>query len=117
MHHSQQDFKKGLSMDIDKLDGFVSKVKSAKSPRWASRKMLVTVGLIGGLIWLFKGSLGTILWQITILAGLWLVCTTVTDVFEKHYQHKLKEKLIDEMTKNGQEDLTKEEADIINGIQ
>jgi hypothetical protein len=112
MHRSQRDFKKGenMSIDINKMESFLQKVKETKSPRWASRKMLVTLSLIGGLVWLFKGSLSTILWQVTLLAGLWLVCTTVTDLAEKHYGFKMRSELLKELAKDG---LTKEEAEIV----
>ena len=102
-----------MSMDLEKMESFVNQVKGMKQPRWASRKMLVTVGIIGAMVWLFKGSLATILWQVTLLAGLWVLCTTATDMMEKHCATQVKVKLIEELSKNG---LTKEEAEVIEKV-
>lgn len=99
-----------MSIDIEKMESFVSQVKGMKSPRWASRKMLVTVAAVGALIWLFKGSLATILWQVTALIGLWLLCTTATDIAEKHYQNQVKIKVLENLSKDG---LTKEEVEVV----
>jgi hypothetical protein len=101
----------GAIMDISKLESFVSQVKSMQTPRWASRKMLITLSIIGAMIWLVKGAIATILWQVTLLAGLWLLCTTATDIVEKHYNSQFKNKLLDVMAKDG---LSKDELDTLN---
>jgi hypothetical protein len=110
--HSLRDFNKGknMSIDIEKMESFVSQVKGMKAPRWGSRKMLVTMAAVGALIWFFKGSLATILWQVTALIGLWLLCTTATDIAEKHYQSQVKIKVLENLSKDG---LTKEEVEVV----
>lgn len=95
------------------MDSFIKNVKEMKAPRWTSRKMLVTLALIGAMVWLFKGSLATILWQVTALAGLWLLCTTLTDLADKHYNYKMKSDLLKELAKDG---LTKEEAEVVEKV-
>jgi hypothetical protein len=65
------------------------------------------------MVWLFRGSLGTILWQATALTGLWLLCTTATDIVEKKYQSEFKGKLLETLAKDG---LTKEEVEIIEKV-
>jgi hypothetical protein len=99
-----------MSIDINKMQNFLSSVKSLQPKKWTSRKLWVMVAMVAGLIWLFKANLALILWQLTIIVGLWLVCTTVTDIFADNNRTKIKEKLIEDLSKDG---LTKEEAEII----
>jgi hypothetical protein len=98
-------------MDIEKAQKVIDQIKSLESPRWASSKLWVTVGLIGGLIWLFNTTLHLVLWPVTILAGVWLACRTVESVFEGLNKRKIKEALIKEAAKDG---LTAEEITVIN---
>jgi hypothetical protein len=104
-----------MDIDLTKIEKFIKDMKSSKTSKWASRKMIVTVAVICGLIWISKGSLSldSIILQVTSLAALWLVCTTVTDVFEKKYQTAYKIELTKNFGKNG---LTKEEVEIVEKV-
>lgn len=93
-------------MDLEKTQKVINDIKSLDSPRWASSKLWVTVGLIGGLIWLFNATLTLILWPVTILAGMWLVCRTAEGMLEGYNKRKVKEALIASAGKDG---LTPEE--------
>jgi len=97
-------------MDLEKTQKVINDIKSLESPRWASSKLWVTVGLIGGLIWLFNTALHLILWPVTILAGLWLVCRTTEGIIEGYNKRKIKEALIASAGKDG---LTVEEITAI----
>lgn len=99
------------SVDISKLNSFVSQAKSLASPQWTSRKFLVTVALVGTLLFLCKGAILAIIWPVTVLAGLWLVCTTVTDVYDKKCQKDFKSELLAALAKAG---LTPEEITVLD---
>lgn len=101
-----------MDLDISKLQSVMEQAKSLQTPRWASRKMLVTVGVVAVMIWFFKGALATILWQVFGLVALWLLCTTATDIHDKHCATKFKMKLIEELNKDGE--LTPAEVEILN---
>ena len=88
-------------MDLEKTQKVLNDIKSLDSPRWASSKLWVTVGLIGGLIWLFNTALHLILWPVTILAGGWLLCRTAEGMLEGYNKRKIKEALIAGASKDG----------------
>jgi hypothetical protein len=97
-------FKKGKNMDIDKLQKMIADVKSVESPRWSSSKLWVTVGLIGGLIWLANSAIQTIIWPITILASIWLISRTIEGIFEGKNKTEVKKAIA-----KSNKDLTEEE--------
>lgn len=99
-----------MSIDLEKMHDFINKVKEGE-PKWLSRKLLVTVALIVGMFWMFSANAALILWQVTILSGLWLACTTVMDWKNAECKQRTKEKMIDCMCADGA--ITKEEAEVI----
>jgi hypothetical protein len=97
-------------MDLNKTQKVLNDIKSLDVPRWSSSKLWVTVGLIGGLIWLFNSALQLVIWPITILAGGWLVCRTIEGIVENYNKRKVKEIIIASASKNG---LTSDEIETI----
>lgn len=96
-------------MDIDKLQKVITDVKSFESPRWASSKLWITVGVIGGLIWLCNAAIQQVIWPVTILAGLWLVCRTVEGIMEGRNKVEVRKAIIKEQGK----DLSDEEMTVL----
>lgn len=96
-------------MDIDKMQKIISDVKSFESPRWTSSKLWVMVAVIGGLIWLCNAAIQTIIWPITALVGVWLICRTVEGVFEGLNKVEVKKAIIKEQGT----DLTSEEMEVL----
>lgn len=109
-YRSAHTSKKGeYNMDIDKLQKIVSDVKSFDSPRWTSSKLWVTVSVIGGLIWLCNAAIQTIIWPVTILAGVWLISRTIEGVFEGINKVEVKKAIIKEQGK----DLSEQEMEVL----
>jgi hypothetical protein len=63
---------------------------------------------------MFSASLTLILWQVTLLAGVWLICTTATDIVAVVSKQKTKEKLIEVMSSDGV--ISQSEAEVIEKI-
>ncbi len=101
-------------MDIDKMQSFVSQVKSMDIPRWSSRKLWLTIGSVGGLIYLFQAMLPMIIWPVTILVGLYLIISYLENKDASNAKLEIKKALIESMTKDGE--ITPEEAEVINRV-
>jgi len=101
-------------MDIEKMQSFVSQVKSMDIPRWSSRKLWLTIGSVGALIYLFQTALPLIIWPVTILVAIYLVISYLENKDASNAKLELKKELIASMSKDGQ--ITEEEAELINKV-
>jgi CBS domain containing-hemolysin-like protein len=101
-------------MDLEKLQNFVSQVKSLEQPRFTSRKLWLTIAAIGGFIYLFQTSLSLIVWPVTILAGLYLIINYLENRDTTYAKLEIKKALIESMNKDGE--ITEDESKIINSI-
>ena len=99
-------------MDIEKMQQFVSQVKSMDIPRWTSRKLWLTIGAVGTFIWLFQTTLNVVVWPVTILVGLYLIISYLENRDASKAKLELKKELIKCMCSDGT--ISPEEADVIN---
>ena len=97
-------------MDLNSLQEALNSLKKIEQPKWLSRKLLVTVGVVIFLMWFGRDNISTILLNLTILTGVWLICTTVVDIVTLKTQSKINEKIVDALGKDG---LTQKELDAI----
>jgi len=101
-------------MDINKMQSFISQVKSLENSPWTSRKLWITIASIGALVYLFQATLPLIIWPVTIISAVYLICSTVENKIVLDAKTKTKLKLIEVMSKDGQ--ITPEEAEVINKV-
>lgn len=101
-------------MDLEKMQSFVSQVKSLEVSKWTSRKLWLTIGSVGGFIYLFQTSLPLIIWPVTILVGIYLIVSYLENRDTTYAKLEIKKALIDSMTKDGQ--ITEDESKIINSM-
>jgi cell division protein FtsB len=97
-------------MDLNSLQEALNSLKKIEQPKWLSRKLLVTVGVVIFLMWFGRDNISTILLNLTILTVVWLICTTVVDIVTLKTQSKINEKIVDALGKDG---LTQKELDAI----
>jgi hypothetical protein len=83
-----------------------------KSSGWLSRKMLVTLGIVAGVLWLGRGNLTQAIQSIVSIVVVWLIAQTVQDVVHSFCDAYVRGKLIDGAAKDG---LTTDEVREITG--
>lgn len=83
-----------------------------KSSGWLSRKMLVTLAVVAGVLWLGRGNLMQTIQSIVHIVIIWLVVQTVQDVVHSICDAYVRGKLIDGAAKDG---LSKDEMDSLGG--
>lgn len=115
IYQYQRDFKKEIimssSIDFKKMQDFLDKVKSStNSSGWKSRKLWITIATVTALLFLFKATLTLVLWQVTVLIGLYIVTQAAVDVAATIAKARVKVVLIESLSKDG---LTSEEVDLI----
>lgn len=99
------------SIDFTKMQDFFDKVKSSSnSSGWKSRKLWITIATVAALLFLFKATLTLVLWQVTVLIGLYIVTQAAVDIASTIAKAKVKVVLIEKLSKDG---LTPEEVSII----
>ena len=103
-----------MNTDLDKMQNFLTQVKSFELPRWASRKLLLSIGLISALFILFYASLSTIVWPVTILAAVYMLTNVAETKISSDAKLAVKLKLIESMAKDGE--ITPQEAAVINQV-
>lgn len=101
-------------MDIDKMQTFVSQVKSMEIPRWSSRKLWITISAVGLLFYMFQTTLNVILWPLTILIGIYLIISYLESRDSIKAKLELKKELLKCMCSDGT--ISKEESEIIDRI-
>lgn len=101
-------------MDIEKMQSFVSQVKSLEPSRLTSRKLWITVGSVGILVYLFQTMLPLIVYPVTILIGLYLIVSYLENRDTIKAKTEIKKALIESMTKDGQ--ITPEEMELIEKV-
>ncbi len=102
-------------MDIEKMQSFVSQVKELEPSRWTSRKLWLTIACIGAMIYLFQTMLSLIIWPVTIISAIYLLCSTYESKIATEEKTKVKLKLIEVMSKDNM--ITPDEASIINKVK
>lgn len=103
-----------ITTDIEKLQGFMKEVQSFNLPRWTSRKLWISIALIGALVFLFYTSLSTIVWPVTVIACVYMLTSVYETKISTEAKTEIKQKLIDAMLKSGP--ITPDEANIINQV-
>lgn len=101
-------------MDLNSLQSALDSLKKIEQPKWLSRKLLVTVGVVIFLMWFGRDNISLILLNLTIITVVWLICTTVVDIITLKSQSKINEKIVDALSKDG---LTKEELKEITKLR
>ena len=101
-------------MDLEKMQSFVSQVKSLEPSRLTSRKLWITIGSVGVLCYLFSTMLPLIVWPVTILVGVYLIVSYLESRDTIKAKTEIKKALIESMTKDGE--ITEDESKIINSI-
>lgn len=101
-------------MNLESLQDTLNSIKKLEQPKWLSRKLLVTVGILIFLIWIGRDNISAIIWCLTSITLVWLVCTTVVDIFTIRSNQKINEKIVDALSKDG---LTTEEIKEIQEIR
>jgi divalent metal cation (Fe/Co/Zn/Cd) transporter len=85
-----------------------------KSSGWLSRKMLVTLAVVAGVLWLGRGNLMQTIQSIVYIVIVWLIVQTVQDVVHSICDAYVRGKLIDGAARDG---LTADEVrEIAGGI-
>lgn len=94
----------------NKIDALAAKA----SPRFGSSRLLVTLGMILGLVWFFHGQLGTILDNITLITVVFLAGRTLTDALTIYADGKIKCEIAKQLTKDGT--LSSEDQDALDSL-
>lgn len=73
--------------EFDKAQDLIDKLKGFKEKNtWLSSKLYVMLAIVGGIIFLVQGNISLVLWQLTALTGLWLLCRTAEDIMTLKYK-------------------------------
>jgi hypothetical protein len=98
-------------IDIDKIESYIKNIKSFKpKTSWTSSKLWIMLTIVGALIWLFQANFQAILWPVTVIVGVWLICRTIQDIFSDKFKSQKDLELIKYLSKDG---LTEKEIEIV----
>ncbi len=105
---------------IQKLEDRISKLKVGanlssllpKNSGWLSRKLLVTLALVGGLIFLGRDNITLVIYGIIILGSVYMVTQTLHDIFVCREDGMTRRQLITAMASDG---LSPEETKALTG--
>ena len=94
---------------LDKLHTALKSVESGqqmqslipKSSSWLSRKLLVTLAVIGGILWLGKASIMLTIHEAVVLAAVYLISQCIQDVGHSIADAYVRGKLIEGASKDG----------------
>ena len=96
----------------DKFKNLLGDNSDLSTSRWTSSKLWVFILTIFAAIW-FKDVITPILWQVTILAGLFIVSKSVLDAYSLAVKAKVKIALIEALAKDGK--FSEEDIKVISG--
>lgn len=107
-----------IDMDIQKIKDLDTQiVQTLEKNPWISRKLIVTLLLIGTLIILSQVAVTIaqiVVWPATILGALYIIANVVESIFVLKAKTETKKNLIWALAKDG---FTKDDADIVNKVE
>lgn len=107
--------------DIKKLEDKLAKLKLSssfgaflpKTSGWLSRKLLVALALIGGLIFLGRDNITLVIYGMIILGSIYMITQTLHDIFTCREDGATRRALIAAMAADG--NLSSEELAVLGG--
>jgi hypothetical protein len=97
------------------LKGKIDALGAKATPRFGSSRLLVTLGIILGLVWFFHGQIGNVLGMIETLAIAFLVCRTASDVATIVMDGLIRKEIAKQLSQDGQ--LSEEDRAALDSVK